>query len=347
MLNKKGYLFVTILLSSFFVSFTFSSSQLETEIISNDLKPNTIGLSEAWSFATGGPIYTSPAFIDQNRDQELEIVFGSTDDYIYCVNNTGDEVWKYQTGGDVTASPAVADLNNDSYMDVLVISKDGFMYCLDINGSLIWKSWIDPSIGNDPIVVDLDLDGDYEILTSNSTNRLYVIDHEGQSLWNASHANYVGDPPVVCDYTGDTRLEIIVPGLLGPIYYDYTGTLLNTDVSRLSGNLIYDQEMVVADLNNSGVNSLLFYEDTDDLVCTTVTYAGGDIDEYWKIDDISKGTPISSPVIADVNGDTYPEILIHTSKPGMSIFGTQGILYCIRSNGDILWSNTGVQYGNS
>ncbi|MHA1556539.1 MAG: FG-GAP-like repeat-containing protein [Candidatus Heimdallarchaeota archaeon] len=336
---KKGYFFIILIFSSFLVSFTGYSSQLSDVEISVDLEPKAIGLSETWSFTTGGPIITSPAFIDQNGDLDLEIVFGSYDDYIYCISNTGAEVWKYQTGANVVASPAVADLNKDGSMDVLVASTDGYVYCLDVNGALIWKAGIGTAISNDPVVVDLDFDGNYEILISDSVDTLYCVDYLGVSLWNLTYTNYYGGEPLVCDYTGTEELEIILPTSAGPIYFTHEGVYLDT-----SSMLFGFSRPIIADLNRSGISQLLFYEDTDTLKCTNVSDTA---DVYWQITNLSDNSIISTPVVVDIDSDGALEIIVLATKPGMHIFAGQGILYCINSSGSIVWSEAWLFFGSS
>ncbi|MBN1329455.1 MAG: PQQ-like beta-propeller repeat protein [Candidatus Heimdallarchaeota archaeon] len=321
---------------------TFSTGEVLTgnnyhEIVLKDI----LSLSQLWSFATGGQILTSPAFIDVNSDENFEVVFGSNDHYVYCVDNTGTEVWKTLVYNDVVASPAVADLDLDGKMEVLVASTDGNLYCFDKDGSQNWEIFMNASIYNEPIVVDLDIDGDYEILVTDSIDNLICLNHMGEYLWYASHANYQGDLPVVGNIDETPELEIIVPGTTGPICYDYLGNLQYADNSW---NMVHPQDIVLADLNRTGVNQLLFYVDVDTLVCVN---ASDPTEIYFQYFDISKTTLFSSPVVADVNSDDKLEIIIHAAKPGMIITESQGILYCFNSHGDVLWSDVMVSRGNS
>jgi len=313
-----------------------------TDIEAVDSSPKVeIALVELWNFTIGAPIYTSPAFLDINADENLEIVFGSYDCNIYCVNNLGTQVWTYLTSNDVVASPAVADINLDGSMDVVVANTDGDVYCLDKNGVLIWIASLGGSIYHDPIVVDIDIDGYYEILVSNTDDKLLCLNHMGESLWNATHANYIGGSPVVGNIDETPELEIIVPSTLGPICFNYLGILQYADVNW---NMVNSQDIVLADLNNTGTYQLLFYNGVDTLVCVDAT---DPTEVYFQITDIADTDIFSSPVVADVNSDGKLEIMIHADKPGFHIFGNQGILYCINSCGVTLWTNVGISYGDS
>lgn len=56
-----------------------------------------------WRFQTQGEIYSSAAVIDDH------IIFGSYDNYLYCLNLDGSLAWKFLTQGYVHCAPAVVD----------------------------------------------------------------------------------------------------------------------------------------------------------------------------------------------------------------------------------------------
>lgn len=56
-----------------------------------------------WKFETGGEIFSSAAVSDGN------ILFGSYDNNLYCLNLDGTLVWKYATQGYVHCAPAVVE----------------------------------------------------------------------------------------------------------------------------------------------------------------------------------------------------------------------------------------------
>ncbi|HUC83408.1 MAG TPA: PQQ-binding-like beta-propeller repeat protein [Flavisolibacter sp.] len=54
-----------------------------------------------WAFQTGGPIFSSPAVQNDN------LVFGSADGFVYCLNSAGKLRWKYKTEAAVLGSPHI------------------------------------------------------------------------------------------------------------------------------------------------------------------------------------------------------------------------------------------------
>lgn len=85
--------------------------------------------SLAWSFDTEGPNVNSAGY------ENGVVFFGSTDNYIYAVNdNDGTLKWKYKTGSTVKTAPLLA--NGNIYMG----SSDGNMYAIkQDSGDLIWS----------------------------------------------------------------------------------------------------------------------------------------------------------------------------------------------------------------
>jgi hypothetical protein len=102
-----------------------------------------------WSFNTGDHITASPSLCDINSDSSLEVIFGSNDGMIYCldgdptdgvdegITDSGgsnyDILWEYDTGGSGiwVSSPVIADIDNDKKLEVIIGDKDGVVWCLN------------------------------------------------------------------------------------------------------------------------------------------------------------------------------------------------------------------------
>ena len=98
-----------------------------TESRINVVTASTLG--PKWTFATGGPIYSSPAVSGG------VVYFGSDDKKVYAVNaNTGTLKWSYATGGLARSPPAVVG-------DVVYVgSDDNKVYALNAStGTKIWS----------------------------------------------------------------------------------------------------------------------------------------------------------------------------------------------------------------
>ncbi len=85
--------------------------------------------SLAWSFTTGYIIRSSPALGDVDGDGGMEILVGSNDNKVYCLDGTtGIKEWGFLTGGDLNSSPALGDVDGDGNMEVLIGSDDNKVY---------------------------------------------------------------------------------------------------------------------------------------------------------------------------------------------------------------------------
>lgn len=103
-------------------------------------------LQPAWTFRTGGKIFSTPAIADG------KLVVGSSDTYIYSLDiKTGKLLWKYKATKSVLASPTI-------HKGVVYIgASDGIFRALDLKtGKLVWefkgvvgfvesKAWVDDS----------------------------------------------------------------------------------------------------------------------------------------------------------------------------------------------------------
>jgi eukaryotic-like serine/threonine-protein kinase len=91
-----------------------------------------------FTFATGGPIRSTPAVVGG------VLYFGSSDGDFYALDaKSGSERWRFHTRGAVTSSPAVAD------GFVYFASRDGFLYAVDAgNGRQRWRFRIGKDLGD-------------------------------------------------------------------------------------------------------------------------------------------------------------------------------------------------------
>ena len=65
---------------------------------------NVAGLSQAWQYTTGGPIFSSPAVANG------VVYVGTYNSFLYALDaRTGAFKWSYLTGGEVRSSPAVVN----------------------------------------------------------------------------------------------------------------------------------------------------------------------------------------------------------------------------------------------
>lgn len=83
----------------------------------------------AWTFKSGGPIWSSPAAVDGT------VYFSGHDGNIYALDEkSGAQRWQFKTGGPVFGSPV---LDGEA---LYALSDDGFLYKLDhTSGKSLWR----------------------------------------------------------------------------------------------------------------------------------------------------------------------------------------------------------------
>ncbi|HEV7331651.1 MAG TPA: PQQ-binding-like beta-propeller repeat protein [Flavisolibacter sp.] len=141
-----------------------------------------------WTFKTGGPIFSSPAFAATNGD--TKIVVGSADGAVYCLNKSGKQVWKATTDAAVLGSPLI-----DGHV-VYVGGSDHSFRALDLaTGNERWRfSELNGPVVSKPVVYkDAIVFGAWD-------RNLYALDKEtGSLLWKWSNGSpVINYSPAAC-----------------------------------------------------------------------------------------------------------------------------------------------------
>ena len=88
-----------------------------------------------WACKTGAPIFSSP--VVTKEDAVPHILFGSHDNHLYCLTETGQLVWRHETTSTVYAAPFVFQVCSES-TDKHGRSAHLLSYCkgnADLNGT--------------------------------------------------------------------------------------------------------------------------------------------------------------------------------------------------------------------
>ena len=151
-----------------------------------------------------------------NGDKVPEIVYGTDNGHIYCLDSFGRVEWRYTELAPYGRSgPNLADLNNDGKPEVLITrSNVGNATCLMAldgrAGSFLWRTddMMQGYFSN--AVLDLDGDGVFEVLHGDKGNNLYCENADGTRRWRAELGGRgLFWAPAVADVDGDGQLEVI------------------------------------------------------------------------------------------------------------------------------------------
>jgi hypothetical protein len=203
------------------------------------------------------------------------------------------------------SSPVLADLTNDGRLEIIAATNNGHVVAINQNGAVLWSRDIAPYFGmaagtqeifSSPAVGDIDQDGHLDIVIGAGTTYpnvctqggVIALDRHGNVKPGWPRLSFDNVAPIGCteavygtpalgDLTGDGYLEIVVGGFDKRIYaWRHDGTLL------------------------PGFPIDSFHRTR---FPTWTDLAGTLADTIW-----------SSPTLADLTGDGYPEIIIGTDE---------------------------------
>lgn len=297
----------------------------------------------SWPFEAGG-IITSPSIADINNDGQLEIVFGSSDGQVYCLDATATLLWQVVLGTAISSAPALANIDDDpDTLEVVVGSTSGGgprrLYCLGSDGSeLTFYEGLYP-LGIAPVVTDLENDGTLEILFDENTADMdpdilhcvnVISDGSGISLvdrWSVPMpVNYnwysnVG-APAVADFDGDGIEEVLLAGTgeRPVMLINNEGAIQWSFRPNLSTTTKYP---VIADMDGDGQVEVL-------IASTRRVYSLRAAGGYRNWQGVLNGPAYTLPAVADLLDDD--NIL------EMVIGGSYGWFYAFGLNGQLRWA---------
>ncbi|MCC6349891.1 MAG: VCBS repeat-containing protein [Candidatus Eisenbacteria bacterium] len=156
-----------------------------------------------WNRASGTSKSPSPAIADMNNDGYNDIVFQSTNGYLFVYNRNGTVLppltaIKYTalTSGVAECSPIVADLNGDGRNDVLLGDEAGVLTAISgMDGTVLpgFPIQLAGEVRGTPAVADIDRDGMTEIVVADWDKNIYVWDYDfpfqpnGEAPWPQFH----------------------------------------------------------------------------------------------------------------------------------------------------------------
>jgi LruC domain-containing protein/uncharacterized repeat protein (TIGR01451 family) len=260
---------------------------------------------------TTGGFVRSTAAVFVNPNGSRVITFGSDDGKLYAVDKNGASLpgFPKQTPKAIKSSPVITDLNGDGQKEIVVLSGDGKVYAYSFNGNSVagFPSQVqttEDNFGNVIIMpslaaADLDGNGTTEIIIGTLDKNLKVLNSDGSVRFTKTLDSAVYSSPIIAKINS-TTYRIIVTTAGGTIYvYDNTGTLVNS--KNLGSGFI--SSPAIADLDQDGVPKLI----TATVDGTIYKLDATNLTVIWEI---PTGQQIySSPVLADIDGDNYLDVV--------------------------------------
>ncbi|MDD5530996.1 MAG: PQQ-binding-like beta-propeller repeat protein [bacterium] len=281
-----------------------------------------------WSFRTGAEIESFGAAVaDVDNDDTMEVVIGSCDYNIYCLNGvTGIMKWIYTTGYRVySSSAAIADIDKDSIMEVVIGSDDYKVYCLNgTTGGLKWSYTSGGPIYSSPVIADIDKDSTEEVVFGCSDKKVYCLNGiTGIVKWSyLTRRSIRYSAPAIADIDKDDTMEVVV-GSLDSTVYCLNGITGAVKWSYMTGDGV-ESSPAIADINKDDTMEVVIGSHDSTVYCFNgVTGA-----VKWSY--LTGGGIYSSPAIADMGGDGDIEITIGSGDKK---------IYCLNGiTGGVKWS---------
>jgi len=280
-----------------------------------------------WTFKTGW--YNILRTGDLNHDGNIEVVVGSADRNVYCINGaTGSQIWRYPTTGlAMHGNLTLVDVTGDSKLEVVVGEWDSNVYyaspakvyVIDSAGNKVWDyTFPDDTI---PFAEDVDGNGKAEVVVYwgrpqlRSEGYVTMFNSDGSIRWSTTVSGCAWGGIFFVDINGDGIKETVATRTSNNdilIFNSLTGTM-----SAISNNY----GLVTGILGNRF------------LTCKANTLYALDLsgNKIWEVP-IGGNPPPGMPYLptADLNGDGKDEILAG-SDTSVNVLG---------SDGSVIWSTS-------
>ncbi|MCD6573668.1 MAG: PQQ-binding-like beta-propeller repeat protein, partial [Thermoplasmata archaeon] len=286
-----------------------------------DLGVEGIDWDVIWIFNTSDSIIASPAVGDVDKDGYKEVVIGSLDGNIYCINASNGQLrWEYHTNASVFSSAAIANLDEDEQLEVVVGSNDSNLYCIDgLTGNLQWNYSTGGAIYSSPAIGDVDGDGMPEIVFGSFDGNISCLNKDGSLQWNYSTGGAIYSSPALASdriaspewpmFRHDCRRSGFYGNSTGEMLHVFIGSddgymykLAGNNgslISRFFTNGPIHTSPTVADIDGDVSLEILFYDWGGDN-----KYGWGGRDTFWCLEE-----PVS-PKPDFVHVDNQPPITI-------------------------------------
>ncbi len=277
-----GYTYTAGQLSSAVVFFdaTIGARQTQTYDIVYSTNGTTIPTyrTQTWS---AGPLWTygptgggaSGATIsDVDNDGRLEVIFGGTDGYVYCLDDHGNLKWRtlVSPGQSIPFTPQVADADGTGRPSIFVSTNAPSVVRLNGTGSIVWTYNSPATLFSTPTLVDVNGDGVLDALVGSNNKNLAVINGKTGALLTSFTVPVAAYTATIADIDGSGKPEILVDGDDKAVHaFALNGTQLwasaPAGVSFLEGSVGFGDvggsgipEIVTGDNGNNGIEFALY-----------------------------------------------------------------------------------------
>lgn len=278
-----------------------------------------------WPVSLGKMICRAPAVGDLNGDSRLDIavtVGQAGSGKLLLVDHSGAVMPGWPQGGeygDFHTSPVLADIDNDGGLEIIVGSNCYNVWAFEADGTILqnWPVSVGMDMGNNVTAADIDGDSVPEVVVFEVFGRLSAFNGDGSAVFQTySPFGVVPAGPTLADIDSDGKSEIIAvtecDSHYGAVFIiDETGAVL-PNWPWIAGDCIF-RSPALGDLNQDGVLDIVLI--TNGGVVHAVGVNGVPT-PGWTPPNVGEmpadvwACTQESPVIGDIDGDGYPEVVV-------------------------------------
>jgi hypothetical protein len=168
-------------------------------------------------------MYHGTAVADLDKDGKPELVIGSYNDTLYCINGeNGTTKWKYAASGGYIGAPAsIGDIDKDGNCEVVFVS--GYkVYALSNTGTLKWQYNIPGYSGafRGCALADINNDAFLDVIFgTDNGNVIALMGNNGTLIWSYDLAAHYGNSdfgidhaPLISDFDNNDTLDVFIVG---------------------------------------------------------------------------------------------------------------------------------------
>ncbi len=236
----------------------------------------------------GQPVIQSAAVLcDIDADNKLEIFIGVGNEvHAYHFDGTPVTGWPQELSGPISSTIAIADIDFDETVEIVAISDEIYLWEIDGSAMPLSPFGFEQELTGSPALADIDGDGDLEIFFGGKHGSLWGIHHDLALVENFSKIISDGSPE-------SSEWQISTPA-----------------IGDLDRNVI-DLEIVFGlSTPNSDFGLILAYHHDGELV------------EGFPVE--LDASVIAAPILANVDGESEPEIIFGTSDGFFHVIDSQG-----------------------
>ncbi|MDD5529154.1 MAG: PQQ-binding-like beta-propeller repeat protein [bacterium] len=291
-----------------------------------------------WS--TSVSTLTSPAIGNIDADNEVEVVVGGTDGYVYALQGiTGQVKWSYSLGGIIStycSSPALGDIDGDSLIEVVIGAQNGVLYAIKGDGSSVdWSKTVGDEISSAPAIGDVDADtATVEVIIGLKDSTKCLRGSDGGIIWAVQTGlsggmNVYSSPAIGNIDSNFATIEVVVASndTSVQVLNGVDGSLLWRSITELAGSngtppmLLFTP--AIKDIDNDGTIEVVVHHVVGIYAFDGITGA-----QRWQNSGYGSltGTAVNeATALGDVDNDGKSEVLIRSGAVRVldENFGTQ------------------------